>query len=113
MAIITNCINLFPRVADTKQSKVSDIAEPELETVSLRPPARCIIDYALFTVCSSSTNCSSARYVSAANIVCRNADVLGTKIVSLNHTLLRFILLIKTLIVHNINVSTYISFHIV
>jgi hypothetical protein len=33
----------------------------------------------LFSVCSSSTNCSSARCASAANVVCRNVDIFGAK----------------------------------
>jgi hypothetical protein len=40
-----------------------------LKNVGLRVPARCIRDFALFTVCSSCKNCPSARCVTAANVM--------------------------------------------
>jgi hypothetical protein len=40
-----------------------------LENVDLRVPARCIRDFALFTVCSSCKNCPSARCATAANVM--------------------------------------------
>jgi hypothetical protein len=58
-----------------------------LEFVGLRVPARYIRDFALFNVCSSSKTCPSARCASAANIVCRDLDILRAKNVLLNHIL--------------------------
>jgi hypothetical protein len=58
-----------------------------LEFVGLRVPARYIKDFALFNVCSSCKNCSSARCASAANAVCRDVDVFGTRNVLLNRFL--------------------------
>jgi hypothetical protein len=50
-----------------------------LEIVSLRVPVQYIRDFALFNVCSSFKNCPSARCASAANAVCRDVDVFGTR----------------------------------
>jgi hypothetical protein len=58
-----------------------------LEIVGLRVPARYIRDFALFNVCSSSTNCPFARCASAANVVCRDVDVIGTRNVLLSRLL--------------------------
>jgi hypothetical protein len=55
-----------------------------LEIVGLRVPARYIRDFALFNVCSSCKNCSSAGCASAANVVCRDVDVFGARNVLLN-----------------------------
>jgi hypothetical protein len=55
-----------------------------LETLGFRVPARYIRDISMFNVCSSSKNCPSARYASAAN-VCRKVDVFAIEIVSLNN----------------------------
>jgi hypothetical protein len=41
--------------------------------------ARYIRDFAFFNVCSSFKNCPSARCASAANVVCRDVDVFGTR----------------------------------
>jgi hypothetical protein len=41
----------------------------------------------MFSVCSSSKNCPSARCASAANVVCRDVDIFGTKTLSLKHIL--------------------------
>jgi hypothetical protein len=60
---------------------------PVLEIVGLRVPTRYIRDFALFNVCSSCKNCPFVGCVSAANVVCRDADVLGAKNVLLNHIL--------------------------
>jgi hypothetical protein len=38
--------------------------------------AQYIRDFALFSVCSSCTNCPSARRASVGNAVCRDTDVL-------------------------------------
>jgi hypothetical protein len=59
---------------------------PLLETVGLRAPARCIMDFSLFSVCSSSKNYPSARCASSAK-VCRDVKVFGTKTASFNHIL--------------------------
>jgi hypothetical protein len=45
-----------------------------------------ILDFALFNVCSCK-NCPSARCASAANVVCRDADVFGAENVHLNNVL--------------------------
>jgi hypothetical protein len=50
-----------------------------LEIVGLRVPARYIRDFALFNVCSSTKNCPSARCAAAANAVCKEVDVFGTR----------------------------------
>jgi hypothetical protein len=58
-----------------------------LETVGLRVPVRYIRDFTMFNVCSSSKICPSARCDSAANVVCRDVDIFGTKTLSLKHIL--------------------------
>jgi hypothetical protein len=58
-----------------------------LETVNLRVPAQYIRDFALFNVCFSSKNCPSARYASAANVVCKDVDVFGAGNVRINNLL--------------------------
>jgi hypothetical protein len=58
-----------------------------LEAVDLRVPARYIRNFALLNVCSSSKNCPSARRTSAADVISRDVDVFGSKIVLLNHIL--------------------------
>jgi hypothetical protein len=58
-----------------------------LGIVGLRVPARYIRDFALFNVCSSCKNSSSARCASAANIVCRDVDVFKARNVLLNRFL--------------------------
>jgi hypothetical protein len=56
-----------------------------LETVGLRVPIRYIRDFSMFSVCSSRKNCPSARCASAANVVCRDVDIFGTKPLSLKY----------------------------
>jgi hypothetical protein len=56
-----------------------------LEIVGLRAPARYIRDFALFNVCSPFKNCPSARCASAANVVCKDVDVFGTRNLLLSH----------------------------
>jgi hypothetical protein len=46
------------------------------------PPDRYISDSSMLNVCSSSSNCSSARCASD-NVACREVDKFGSKIVSL------------------------------
>jgi hypothetical protein len=58
-----------------------------LEIVGLRVPARYVRDFALFNVCTSCKNCPSARCASAANVVCKDVDVFGTRKVLLNRIL--------------------------
>jgi hypothetical protein len=58
-----------------------------LETVGLRVPVRYIRDFSMFSVCSSSKNCPFARCASAANVVCTDVDIFGTKTLSLKHVL--------------------------
>jgi hypothetical protein len=58
-----------------------------LEIVGLRVPAQYIRDLTLFNVCSSCQNCPSARYASAANVVCRDINVFGAREVLLSHFL--------------------------
>jgi hypothetical protein len=53
----------------------------------------------MFSVCSSSTNCPSARCSSVADIVCKNVDVFQTKTVPLIIFYCGTLLIIKTLIV--------------
>jgi hypothetical protein len=55
-----------------------------LEIAGLRVPVRYTRNFALFNVCSSCKTCLSA---SAANVVCRDADVFGAKNVLFNHVL--------------------------
>jgi hypothetical protein len=50
-----------------------------LETVGLRVPPRRIRDFALFSVCSSCKDCPSARCASAANVVCSDDHVFGSR----------------------------------
>jgi hypothetical protein len=47
--------------------------------VGLRVPARYIRDFSMFNVCSSSKNCPSARCAPAANVVCRDIDIIWNK----------------------------------
>jgi hypothetical protein len=56
-----------------------------LETVGLRVPVRYIRDFSMFSVGSSSKICPSDRCASAANVVCRDVDIFGTKTLSLKH----------------------------
>jgi hypothetical protein len=58
-----------------------------LEAVGLRVPSRYLRDFSMFRFSPSLKNCPSARYASAANVVCRDFDVFKTNIVSLNHNL--------------------------
>jgi hypothetical protein len=51
-----------------------------LKSVSVRVPALCIRDFVLFNVCSNKIP-PSAGSSSAANVVYRDVDVFGTKIV--------------------------------
>jgi hypothetical protein len=50
---------------------------------AIRVPARYIRDFSFFTACSSSKNSHSDRFASAANVVCRDAEVFGAKIIVL------------------------------
>jgi hypothetical protein len=59
-----------------------------LETVGLRVPTRHLRDFSLFYVCPTIKNCPSARWASAANVVCRDSDVFRRYNVSLEHILL-------------------------
>jgi hypothetical protein len=62
----------------------------------------------MFSACSSSKNCLSARCPSAANIFCRDVNVFGTKSVSLNHMLkFYFLIIIKIFIVLSVNFYIY------
>jgi hypothetical protein len=54
-----------------------------LETDVLLVPARFIKHSFLFDVCSSSKNSLSGKCSSAANVVCKDVDVIGTKTVSI------------------------------
>jgi hypothetical protein len=69
------------------------------ETVGLRVPVRYIRDFSMFSVCSSSKNCP-ARSASAANVVCRDLDIYGTKPLSLKYILyfstLMFVMLLMS-----------------
>jgi hypothetical protein len=58
-----------------------------LYIIDLLVPSRHIRDLSVFKLCSCSKNCPSARYTSAANVVCRDVDVFGTKTLSLQHVL--------------------------
>jgi hypothetical protein len=58
-----------------------------LETVGPRIPARYIRDFYMFSVYSYSKSYPSARRASAANVVCRDVDIFGTKTLSLKHML--------------------------
>jgi hypothetical protein len=58
-----------------------------LETVGLWVPVRYIRDFSMFSACSSSKNCPSAKFDSAANVVCSDVDIFGTKALSLKHIL--------------------------
>jgi hypothetical protein len=49
------------------------------ETVGLRHPTRCIRDFAMFIVWSSSKNCR-ARFCSATDVVCRDANICKIKV---------------------------------
>jgi hypothetical protein len=64
---------------------------------------------ALFSVCSSSKNCPSARCTSAANIVCRDVDIFGAENVLLSLNLEWILHHIKELIVRNM----YVYIHII
>jgi hypothetical protein len=57
-----------------------------LEIAGLPVPAR-HIRLCMFNVCSSCKNCPSSRCASAANVVCRDADIFGARNVLLNHIL--------------------------
>jgi hypothetical protein len=58
-----------------------------LEIVGVLVTGRYNRDFALFNASSSYKNFPSARCASAANIVCRDIDVFGAKIVLLNRIL--------------------------
>jgi hypothetical protein len=58
-----------------------------LEVVGLRVPTQYLRDFSMFNFSPSLKNCPSARYASAANVVCRDFDVFKTNIVSLSHIL--------------------------
>jgi hypothetical protein len=58
-----------------------------LGIVGLRVPARYIRDFALFNVCFSCKNFTSARCASAANVVCRDDDVFWARNVHLSRLL--------------------------
>jgi hypothetical protein len=49
----------------------------------------------MFSVCSSSKNCPSARCASAANVLCRDIDAFGTKTMPLKHILQVVLLIIN------------------
>jgi hypothetical protein len=49
-----------------------------LGTFGLRAPAWHVTDYSIFNVWSSSKNCPSGRFASAANVACSDADVFET-----------------------------------
>jgi hypothetical protein len=53
----------------------------------IRVPAPYIRDFYFFAACSSSKNCPSARFASADNVSCTDAEVFGTKNLFLNHIL--------------------------
>jgi hypothetical protein len=55
--------------------------------IGLRVPPRRIRDFALFSVCSSCKNGPSARCASAANVVCRDDHVSGSRNILLRHIL--------------------------
>jgi hypothetical protein len=59
----------------------------DLEIAGLWVPARYIRDFTLFSACSSCNSCLSARCASAANVVCRDGDVLSARSVHLNYVL--------------------------
>jgi hypothetical protein len=58
-----------------------------LDTVGPLVPSRHIGDFSVCNLCFCSKNCPSARCTSAANVVCRDVDVFGTKSLSLKHIL--------------------------
>jgi hypothetical protein len=49
--------------------------------------ARYVRDVSVFDVCCSIKNYPPVRCASAANVICRDVDIFGTKTVSLNHIL--------------------------
>jgi hypothetical protein len=51
-----------------------------LETVGLGAPARHIRDFSFLNVRPGSENYTSAKHASAADVVCRDVDVFGTKL---------------------------------
>jgi hypothetical protein len=63
----------------------------------------------MFSVCSSTKNCPSARCASAANVRGK-VDAFGMKIVSLDHIYNGTLLIIKILIVFKINVYVHTYF---
>jgi hypothetical protein len=81
LMLYTKCARTFLYVLQCAATKKS-LRTPG---VGLRVPSRFIKEISLFDVCSSGKNCPSARCASAANAVCRDADVFGTKTVSLSH----------------------------
>jgi hypothetical protein len=63
----------------------------------------------MFSVCSSSKNCPSARCASAANVVYRDVDIFGTKPLSLKH-ILQFSTLMFVIYCINICISMFSIF---
>jgi hypothetical protein len=57
---------------------------PVFEIVGLRVPAGYIRDFRLFSSSSSCKHSPSARFVSAANDICRDVDVFAARHVLLN-----------------------------
>jgi hypothetical protein len=74
-----------------------------LETVGPRVPALYSRDFSMLNFCSSSKSCPPARGASAANVVCRDIDVFGTKTLSLKHIICVYVFVL----LH------YITFHFI
>jgi hypothetical protein len=75
-----------------------------LETGGFRFPSGYVRDFALFSVCSSSKNCPSARRGSVLVLLYRDVDVFGAKAAFVNRILWWFLLIIKILILLKMNV---------
>jgi hypothetical protein len=69
-----------------------------LEIVGHRVPSRYIRDFALSSVFFSCKNCSSAKCVSTARIVCRGVGPFRAKNVLLNH-IVKYIIIVITIII--------------
>jgi hypothetical protein len=71
----------------TQGYRGSILCPSTLEIVGLRVSVRYIRDFPMYSVCSVSNICPSARCASAADVVCRDVDVFGPKTLLLKHIL--------------------------
>jgi hypothetical protein len=90
----------------TQVYRDSILCPSALEIVGLRVPVRYTRDLPMFSVYSVSKNCPSSRCASAANVICRDVNVIEPKTRSLKHILywiIKLLLLFYILMCLNLN----------